>query len=380
MPEPEKAHRVFISAAEPSADALCASLITALKKTGGDFEFAGLGGAKMAEAGCRLLEQTTDKAAMAYNAFGKVLHFWKLLGRVKTFLKNNKTDLVIVCDSPAFNFHVAKTAKKLNSKTLFYVAPQLWAWAPWRISKLRKCCDKLICILPFEENWFKSRGIDAIYAGHPLLDELIPDTSQYKKDYADFDPKNLKLLLLPGSRKAEIDTLWKPMQQIALRLKRKYPQLEIAAVAVDEKMKQLLRNRQTVGFGCSYITGPLTGAAQHSDFAIVASGTATLQVAAVGCPMVVMYQSSKLIWHLLGRWLIKTKYLSLINILAGKELVPEFMPYFDSIDPIVRSIETLLQDKDKLTQLSNDLVDLTSPLNSENASAKTAEIITRLFF
>ncbi len=377
MPEPEKVSRIFISAAEPSADALCASLIDALKNTGGNFEFAGLGGAKMAAAGCRLLEQTTDKAAMAYNAFGKVVHFWKILGKVKTFLKNNKTDLVIVCDSPAFNFHVAKAAKKLSIKTLFYVAPQLWAWGAQRISKLRKCSDKLICILPFEQDWFKSRGIDAAYVGHPLLDELIPDASQYKKDYADFDPKDLKLLLLPGSRKAEIDTLWKPMQQIALRLKRKYPRLEVAAVALDEKMKQLLRNRHTVGFGCSYITGSLADAARHTDLAIVASGTATLQVAAVGCPMVVIYQSSKLMWHLLGRWLIKTKYLSLVNILAGKELVGEFMPYFDSIDPIVRSIDGLLQDKNKLTQLSSDLVDLTAPLHSENASEKAAEITAR---
>ena len=143
-------------------------------------------------------------------------------------------------------------------KTVFYVAPQLWAWAPWRIGKLRKCCDKLICILPFEENWFKSRGVDATYVGHPLLDELIPDASQYKKDYSAFEPKNAKLLLLPGSRTAEIDTLWKPMQQIALRLKRKYPQLEVTAVALDEKTKQLLRNRHTVGFGCSYITGSVS--------------------------------------------------------------------------------------------------------------------------
>ena len=378
MAEPNKPYRIFISAAEPSADALCAALINALRKTSGNFEFAGLGGPKMATAGCRLLEQTIDKAAMAYNAFGKVLHFWKLLGSVKTFLKNNKTDLVIVCDSPAFNFHVAKTAKKLNIQTVFYVAPQLWAWAPWRIGKLRRSCDKLICILPFEQDWFKSRDIDAVYVGHPLLDELSPDAGRYKKDYSAFDPKGVKVLLLPGSRSAEIDTLWKPMQQIALRLKRKYSNLQVTTVALDEDKKKLLRNRHTVGFNCNYITGSVTEAAQRADFAIAASGTATLQVAAVGCPMVVMYQTSKIMWHLLARWLIKTKHLSLVNILAGKELVREFMPYFDSIDPIVQSIDSMLQNKDKLTQLSSELIDLTVPLHSENASEKAAEITARL--
>ena len=378
MPERETPHRIFISAAEPSADALCAALIDALKTTGKTFEFVGLGGPKMAAAGCQLLEQTTDKAAMAYNAFGKVLHFWKILGRVKTFLKNNKIDLVIVCDSPAFNFHIAKAAKKAGIKTMFYVAPQLWAWAPWRIRKLRKCCDKLVCLLPFEEDWFKSRGVDATFVGHPLLDELGEDISRYKKDYSTFDPKNAKILLLPGSRPAEIDTLWKPMQQIVLRLKRKYPHLKATTVTFDEKTRKLLRNRHTVGFNCEYIAGSVTDAAMNNDFAIVASGTATLQVAAAGCPMAVMYQSSRLMWHMLGRWLIKTKNLSLVNILAGKELVLEFMPYFKSIDPLVPTISGLLQNKERLSQLSIDLIDLTRPLHRENASAKTAEITVNL--
>jgi lipid-A-disaccharide synthase len=164
MTEMKKKYRVFLSAAEPSADAHCAGLISSLKESGYDFEFVGVGGPKMAEAGCELLENTTGKAVMIYNAFSHVIHFYKLIKKISRYLSENKIDLVVVCDSPSFNFHIAKAAKKAGIKTLFYVAPQLWAWGRRRIEKLRKYCDKLCCILPFEQDWFGDRGIDAVFA------------------------------------------------------------------------------------------------------------------------------------------------------------------------------------------------------------------------
>ena len=233
--EKDKTYRIFISVAEPSADAHCGNLIAALKKTGCNIDFVGVGGAKMASAGCKLLENTAAKAAMTYKAFNEVLRFYKLLNKIKHFFKSQKVDLVIVCDSPAFNFHVAKAAKKCGIKTLFYVAPQLWAWAAWRIEKLKKCCDKLCCLLPFEKEWFSQRGVDTVFVGNPLLDELPPDLNAGRKTYQDFKLKNAKIALMPGSRPAEIESLWRPMQQIARRLKKKYPEITFTAVAVDDK-------------------------------------------------------------------------------------------------------------------------------------------------
>ena len=124
MPDSRRTYRIFISAAEPSADAHCAGLITALKQTGYDIEFVGVGGAKMAAAGCKLLENTADKAAMMYKAFRHIIYYYRLINRITGFLRSNKVDLVVVCDSPAFNFHIARAAKKAGLKTLFYVAPQ----------------------------------------------------------------------------------------------------------------------------------------------------------------------------------------------------------------------------------------------------------------
>jgi len=378
MPDKTRKYRVFISAAEPSADAHCAGLITALRKTRYDnIEFVGVGGPKMVQAGCKLLEDTVDKAVMIYKAISHLGHYYKLIKRVTRYLKSNNIDLVIVCDSPSYNFHIAKAAKKVGIRTLFYIAPQLWAWGSWRIGKLRKYCDKLCCILPFELNWFAQRGIDAVFVGNPLFDELGIDFGQ-RKTYENFEPENLKLAIMPGSRAAEIESLWRPMQEIALRLKEKYPEASFVTVAVDSERERILRAGQIQGFECQYTIGTVSDTARECDFALVASGSATLQVAAAGCPMVIMYQSSRILWHLIGRFIVKTRKLSLVNILAGRELVPEFMPYFTSIQPIVDTIERLLQDKDKLAQTSMELIKLVEPLAEKNASEETAKIVLEM--
>jgi len=378
MPEKDTKYRIFISAAEPSADAHCAGLLNALQKSGYNIEFVGVGGPKMAAAGCSLIQSTTGKAAMIYNAFKQVFHYYGLLRRIKSFFKNNKVDLVIVCDSPSFNFHVAKAAKRAGIKTVFYVAPQLWAWGGWRIRKFRKRCDKLCCILPFEQDWFGQRGLEAVFVGHPMLDELHIDLAGQRRNYADFNPANARIAIMPGSRNAEINSLWLPMQQIAIRLKKKYPDVTFTTVAVDAEKQKFLKQKQIPGFACQYTIGSVNETARSTDFAIVTSGSATLEVTAAGCPMVIMYQSCRILWHLAGWWLIKTMYLSLVNILAGKELVPEFMPYFTSIDPIVESIEHFFDDSDSLTQLSEDLINLVKPLAEKKASDQVANIALKM--
>ncbi|MFC1781563.1 hypothetical protein ACFLZ8_04820, partial [Planctomycetota bacterium] len=252
-------------------------------------------------------------------------------------------------------------------------APQLWAWGGWRIGKLRKNCDKLCCILPFEEDWFGSRAVDTTFVGNPLLDKLNIDEFRRKK-YDDFNQRKARIALMPGSRPAEIDSLWQPMQQIAIRLKEKYHDASFITVAVDSERREKLKAAQIPGFVCDYVKDSVHNTANNVDFTLVASGSATLEVAAAGCPMVIMYQSSKIMWHLFGRWIIKTKYLSLVNILAKKELVPEFMPYFSSIEPIAKSIEQLLDNKDALARTSDLLIELVRPLAKKKACEQVARI------
>lgn len=377
MSESKKQYRVFISAAEPSADAHCAGLITELKKTDKTIFISGTGGPKMEQAGCELLENTVGRASMIYNAIANIAYFRRLIKRIRQYFSSNKIDLVIVCDSPAFNFHVAKAAKQAGIKTLFYVAPQLWAWGAWRLGKLKKCCDKLCCILPFEQDWFTSRGIDTIFVGHPLLDERKTKPFD-KKELRTQNSKLKTITLMPGSRDAEIKSLWRPMQEIAIALKKKHQEISFTAVAQNSKRLDDLKSLQIPGFDCKYTIDSVGTTARNADFTIVASGSATLEVASAGCPMVIMYQSSIILWHLFARRLLKTKYLSLVNILAGKELVPEFMPYFRSVEPIIETIDSLLNDRNKLAQTSNALRELVEPLAKKNAGMETAKIVMEM--
>jgi lipid-A-disaccharide synthase len=149
-------------------------------------------------------------------------------------------------------------------------------------------------------------------------------------------------------------------------------------VAADTQKKEQLRSCHIIGFQTEYSICNVNETADWADLSIIASGSATLQVAAAGCPMVIMYQSSKPMWHMVGRWLINIKYLSLVNILAQKELVPEFMPYFDSIDPIFDAVIAELENRDGLIITSKELVDLTASLNTGPVSGKVAQIVTSL--
>lgn len=370
----QKKYRVFVSVNEPSADAHCAELVRALKAMHPNIECVGIGGPKMAAAGCELIEDTVDRAAMTYQVIGNIGHYYRLVKRVGRYLRAQPVDLVVVCDSPAFNFHIAKAAKRAGTRTLFFVAPQLWAWGGWRIGKLRRCCEKLCCLLPFEEQWFGQRGVDTTFVGNPLLDKLPDDLTSYRKDYSGFDPRRARIALMPGSRLAEIELLWRPMQAIALRLKHDFPAAHFVAVVTNEERRALLGQMEIPGFRCEYSIDSVTDTADAVDFCLVASGSATLEVASAGCPMVVMYQMNRILWHLVGRWLVQSKFFTLVNLLADRALVPEFMPYFTSIDPIVEKVTGLLKSPETLDQISNELIDLVEPLTGKRAGAEVARI------
>lgn len=369
---------VFISVCEASADAHCARLIEAVKSIDDSVEFIGVGGEKMAEAGCELIENTVDKAAMMYNAFGQISSYIKLLKRIKTLLRDGDIDKVVVCDSPAFNFHVAKAATRMAVPTLFYVAPQLWAWAPWRIHKLKRCCGELASILPFEKQWFGKRGLSVKFVGNPLFDQLEDDPRNNAKDYSNYSPDSARVLLLAGSRNAEIETLWQPMQQIALKLKKTYSNIKFMAVASDSKRLSKLKSLQINGLEIEYSSDSVIETCKRADYCFVASGSATLEVAASGCPMIIMYHANKWVWHLLARWLINTKHLSLVNIVAQRELVPEFMPYFTSITPICDIAISQLGDKSKLSKISRELVEMVEPMATSNTSEQVAKMLLEL--
>jgi lipid-A-disaccharide synthase len=375
MANTDRTYRIFLSAAEASGQRLCANLITALRQTDYNFEFTGFGGAKMADAGCDVILDTTQKAAMTYKAFRHIFFFLKAIKKAQKYFIDTRPDLVIVCDSPSFNFHIAKAAGKAGIKTFFYVAPQLWAWAPWRIKKLKRLCTAgLAAILPFEPDWFAKRGLECKFVGSPMLEDVTVQRIR-TKDYSAYSISDAHIALMPGSRPAEIKMLWPAMQEIAERLKARHPNIRFTAVAADNAALEVLKQNELKILRLRFAVDAVHKTAMEADFALVASGSATLQVAAAACPMVIMYQSNKYLWHIVGRRLVTTRYLSLVNILSQKELVPEFMPYFSSVAPIVSACEKLLNAPEELSRLSSELAQLARPLAEGKASQNAAQMV-----
>ncbi|MCF7959002.1 MAG: lipid-A-disaccharide synthase [Phycisphaerae bacterium] len=365
---------IFISAGEVSGDKHAGRLVGRLGEILPNTRFEGLGGPSMAENGCDLLENLVDRSAMLTHAVGQIGFYWKLKKRIKAHFKANKPDLVIVVDSPAWNFHVAKIAKRMGIPVLFYVAPQLWAWGRWRAGKLRRLASHVACILPFEEQWFRERNIPATYVGHPLFDDFSTVPAE-----ASSDPKHFPTVaLLPGSRKHEIEKLWLPMQIIARGIQMKYGNARFLTAASDTSYAELLRETADPVLGIEVRHTSLEAVTRHADLALIASGTATLEVAAQHCPMIVMYQVGLFQWYVLGKLLLKTKFISLVNILAQKELVPEIVPLGTRVLAVRDLAIGLLDDPEKLAKMREELAEMVKPVVRPGATDHVADIAKKL--
>ncbi|HVX85850.1 MAG TPA: lipid-A-disaccharide synthase [Phycisphaerae bacterium] len=355
----------FLTAAEHSGDALGASLIGALRRRFPEARFVGVGGPRMEAAGCRLLANPVSRSAMLIGALFTESRYWfGLLKRIRQELVDLKPDVVVPIDSSTVNLRIARLGRELKIPVCYYVAPQVWASRPWRVKKIAASVDALCCVLPFEEGYFRERGVHAVYVGHPMFDAAAQT--------AENDPERLepalptgepKVAIFPGSRRAEIGHHMPPMLAILSEIKGRFPRATFVAAAPSEErawqIRHLLRQANTpvdirVGNGDAII--------RWADLVLTKSGTATLQIARQHKPMVVMYAVAWWKWHFFARFLITTPYLALVNILARRELVPEFIPFYGSPLPVARECIDLLAKPERRAQMAAELAELTAPL------------------
>jgi lipid-A-disaccharide synthase len=373
----QQSYKVFISAAESSGDKHAAKLIHQVKAAVPRVQCSGLGGAAMAQAGCKLLENIVDRSTMLASALTQVRFFKQLKKRMAEIFRAERPDVVVLVDSPAWNFHVAAEAKKLGIPVLYYIAPQMWAWGAWRIKKLRRLTDKVACILPFEEQWFSDHGVAVEYVGHPLFDDEnnISPVSPWSHQSNQYPT----VALLPGSRRQEILHHWPVMQKIAMSIREKFPDARFRTAASSEQNHELLQRNLFITNDLEIRQASLEATVRHADLSVVVSGTATLEVAAQNCPMIILYYVPWLSWNLVGRWLIKTRYLSLVNILAGRELVPEFMPFYkNQTEKVARTALALLDNPERLQQMRLSLRQMVEPIVQSGASAKVAQLVCQM--
>ncbi len=357
---------ILITAAEASGDAHAAGLIEPLRRRLPNARFVGIGGPAMAAAGAELIAEPVGRAAMTTSALAQLGYFRRLIRRVKRAIGDIRPDVHVPVDSPALNWHLAKAARKRGIPVMYYIAPQVWAWAPWRVRKLRRLADAVACILPFEEDYLRRRGVNARFVGHPLFDHLPPADPPSLDEPA--ESGRWRIALLPGSREGEIKAHAPALVKMMADLSGRWPAAEFTLTALNEAAAGMIR-RYGGRDDLPLAVGKTPEVLARSHFAVVASGTATLEVAHFGVPAVVFYRVHKWSYRLVGRWLIRTPYLSLVNILAQRELVPELMPWYGDVDKLTHAAEGMLADLAGLKRVRGEMLKLVAPLRAAQATA-----------
>ncbi|MFN0057459.1 MAG: lipid-A-disaccharide synthase [Planctomycetota bacterium] len=317
--------RIYVCAGEPSGDLHAARLIAALRTARPDFEFVGLGGERMAAAGALLRANLVDRAVMG---FRKVVREMGYLANVTVdFVRELSLDppaAVILVDYPGLNLNLARIARRCGVPVIYYICPQVWAWAPWRIRRVARRCDLLLAILPFEEELYRAAGAQVEYVGHPLFDHLAEvEKAPLVQEYA--APDRPVLALFPGSRRQEVEESLPLMLATATELLRKEPRARVVVSCQRAKLQSAV-DALCAGapFAVDIATGPAHTLQRQASLALVVSGTASLEQAYFGVPMVVIYPVRPWERRAFGFFSV-TPFISLVNLIAGTKVVPELL-------------------------------------------------------
>ncbi|MFQ5804964.1 MAG: lipid-A-disaccharide synthase [Phycisphaerae bacterium] len=380
--ETAKPARIFISVAEASADVHAGALLRRAKAVLPNAQFFGLTGPQMREAGAQTLCDLSAHAAMLTGVFSVIGRAWKAIKLVEQAWRAAPPDLVVLLDAPELHLRLAQRARARGLPVLYYIAPQTWASREGRNRQLATSVDRLACILPFEQEYFRRASVNAEYVGHPLFESLqreTPDPAVVKRLRSNGGPL---LAVMPGSRRHVIDAVL-PLQLQALRRLRAdgvAVQTVISALS-EERAAQIHSHAADCGMPAEVIVADNASVLTAADLVLVASGTATLHVAHYRKPMVVLYDAGRLLAALhrpLGRFILKTPHLSLVNILASRRVTPEFMPFVRDTGEVARVIGRLLTDEGWRRLMIDQIDEVVRPLEATSASANVCRIIREM--
>ena len=349
------------------------NLVAEIKKKDKKAEFRGCGGDLMKAQGVDLLKHYRT---MAYMGFVEVaVNLRKVLGNIaqcKKDILDYQPDVVILVDYPGFNFRIADFAHEKGFKVVYYISPQLWAWKRRRVKKVQRSVDKMLVILPFEEEFYKRYGVDVTYVGNPLLDELAKFGTANRSIFLrrnSLGEKREIIAMLPGSRKQEV----KRVLPVMLKVVPRFPDYQFVIGGVSSLDKDLYKNimGQTDAFLVENQTYELL---QNSSAAMVTSGTATLETALFTVPEVVCYKATDFSYRL-AKWMIKVKFISLVNLVMDREVVKELIQGDLTEEKLVEELEQLLHNGKRQRKLLEDYEELKDRLGNAGASEKAADAI-----
>jgi len=372
-PTPHRAC-VAIIAGEASGDQHGAKLVTAMQKKNPALFFCGIGGPELRRAGVRIVVDASELTVVGITeVFAKLPGILKGMGTIKKVLKSLKPDLLILIDFPDFNLHIAATAKKLGIPVLYYISPQIWAWRQSRVKRIKRLVDHMAVILPFEQKFYAQNNVPATFVGHPLLDGHLPSTQPAPTAGVD---GQTTIGLVPGSRENEIIRHLPVMLDTADILKDRLKRATFIishAPSVERQQLEAIVADHPCRMDVEIISDGVEAVFERSDMLVAASGTVTLQAALNGTPMVIIYKVSP-ISFMLGRALVRVPHIGLVNLVAGRKLVPEFVQNDAHAENIASAVEDMLSDRRQFNQLKEQLVELRDLMGGAGASQKVAEL------
>lgn len=369
--------RVMIIAGEASGDLHGAGVVRELKRLSPAVDVYGVGGDKMKREGMDIIYHIRELGFMGFMEVLKHLPFIKTMEyTLEQIVKFKKPDVLLLIDYPGFNLRFARVAKRYGVKIVFYISPQVWAWHRSRVKKIRLLVDKMLVIFPFEAAFYRAEGIDAEFVGHPLLEVLEAklDRKNFCRRFS-LDEQKPIVALLPGSRKQEIDSIFPEMLSAARMISLQNDAQIVVGVAptLEEEYFRTLYNIKDIHF----IKGLTYEVMANADFAFVTSGTATLETACFGTPMFVVYKTSWLT-YVIGRVLVHVKNIGLVNIVAGKKIVPEFIQYKAHAKNMTKQAMKLLHDGRRLAEMKAELSNVKVLLGTVGASRRVAERVLQM--
>ncbi len=372
---------IMIVAGEASGDLHGSHLVYHLRELRPETRFFGIGGEAMARQGVELAFDCSELAVVGLTEIvGKLRTLYHAFTWIKRTLASRRPDAVILIDFPDFNLRVARLATRMGIPVVYYIAPQVWAWRRGRVKKIAQRVSKLLVIFPFEEMLFRDAGVDVTYVGHPLLDALEAQERSCEQFYAQWDLSPLYPIvgLFPGSRPREVDALLPAMLEAAVRLGEKFQHMQfLLGKAPSLDAMQIRRHLEVVPIGVRTIDEHIHMAMRMCDVAIVASGTATLELALWGVPMVIVYKVSPLT-YLVGRTLVRVPSIGLANLVSGKQVVPELIQGDVTGGRIFEACLPLLTDAVYRAQIKKELQSIRTMLGTPGASKRAAESVQQV--
>ena len=360
--------KLMISAGEASGELYGAMLCREVKKIWPDIEISGIGGPRMKEEGVSLIAPISHLMGIVE----VVKHLGELIGtynKAKSALISNRPDLLVLIDYPDFNIALAKKAKQAGIPVLYYVSPQVWAWRKGRRHKIAALVDKVAVLFPFEVDCYKETGLPCEFVGHPITERMnIDRTKAELKTGLGLDPERNVVTLLPGSRPSEIERHQIIIRELSKKIHKELPDMQIVVPMVKGTKLDVTLPDYTVT-----VYNRTLEAVACSEASAVTSGTATLETALLGIPMVVFYKPSPFTFHLV-KALASIKHVALANLLAGKEIVPEFLHNEATPDNIFGSLKKILMDGVYRINMVLELKKIRETMQGKNPSARVAAI------